>query len=124
MRKFVTLHIKKYSIDVLAILTKMPFFLVLVHSQLSQVYRYTDPDEALEIWYKTFSSVYNKHVPFMTKCVKYTRKPPWLSKEIEETIIKRDRLLKAREHEEFKKQRNKVTSLIRASKKQQHTFKI
>ena len=96
---------------------KDAFLLDLVHSQLSQVYQYTDPDEALEFWYKTFSSVYNKHAPFMTKRVRYTRKPPWLSKEIEEAMHQRDRLLKARKHEEFKKQRNKVTSLIRASKK-------
>ena len=89
----------------------------LVHSQLSQVYQYTDPDEALEFWYKTFSSVYNKHTPFMTKRAKYTRKPPWLLKEIEEAMHQRDRLLKARNHEEFKKQRNKLTSLICASKK-------
>ena len=101
---------------------KDAFFLDLVRSQLSQVYQYTDPDEALEIWYKTFSSVYNKHFPFMTKRAKYTRKPPWLSKEIEEAFTKRDRLLKAREHEEFKKQRNKVTSLIRASKKHTPNF--
>ena len=46
---------------------KDAFLLDLVHSQLSQVYQYTDPDEALEFWYKTFSSVYNKHTPFMTK---------------------------------------------------------
>ena len=36
----------------------------------------------------------------------------------------RDRLLKARKHEEFKKQRNKVTSLIRASPQKKHTFTI
>ena len=53
----------------------------------------------------------------MTKRVRYSRKPPWLSKEIEEAMHQRDRLLKARKREEFKKQRNKVTSLIHASKK-------
>ena len=112
---------------------KGAFLLDLVRSQLSQVYQYTDPDEALELWYKTFSSVYNKHAPFMTKHVKYTRKPPWLSKELEEAIHQRDRLLKARKHEEFKNKtkkqkqtRNKVTSLIRASKKKKknNTFRI
>ena len=60
----------------------------------------------------------------MTKRLKYTKKPPWLSKEMEEAMHQRDRLLKARKHEEFKKQRSKVTSLIRASKKQQHIFRI
>ena len=52
----------------------------------------------------------------MTKHVKYTRKPPWLSKEIEEALHQRDRLLKARKREEFKKQRNKVTSLTSSKK--------
>ena len=99
---------------------KDAFLLDLVHSQPSQVYQYSDPDEALEFWYKTFSSVYNKLAPFMTKRVRYTRKPPWLSKEIEEVMHQRDRLLKARKHEEFKKQRNKVTSLIRTSKNNQN----
>ena len=103
---------------------KDAFLLDLVPSQLSEVNQYTDPDEALELWYKTFSSVYNKHAPFMTKRVKYTRKPPWLSKEIEEVMHQRDRLLKAKKHEEFEKQRNKVTSLILASKnkKQNHNL--
>ena len=96
---------------------KDAFLLDLVHSQLSQVYQYTDLNEASEFWYKTFSSVYNKHAPFMTSCVKYTWKPPRLSKEIEEAIHQRDRLLKARKQKELKKQWNKVTSLIRASEK-------
>ena len=56
---------------------KDAFLLDLVPSQLSEVNQYTDPDESLELWYITFSSVYNKHAPFMTKRVKYTRKPPW-----------------------------------------------
>ena len=34
------------------------FLLDLIHSQPSQVYQYTDPDEALEFRYKTVSSVY------------------------------------------------------------------
>ena len=69
------------------------------------------------VWVQNVSSVYNKHACFMTKRLKYTKKPPWLSKEIEEAMHQRDSLLKARKHEEFKKQRSKVTSLIRASKK-------
>ena len=53
----------------------------------------------------------------MTKRVKYTRQPPWLSKETEEAMHQRDRLLKARKHERLKKLRNKGASLIRASPK-------
>ena len=94
---------------------KDTFLLELVQSQLSSVYQYTDPDEALEFWHKTFSAIYNKHAPFKTKRIKYTRKPPWLSKEIEEAMHLRDRLLKYRKHKDFKEQRNKVTSMLRAA---------
>ena len=96
--------------------------LELVQSQLSSVYQYTDPDEALEFWHKTFSAIYNKHAPFKTKRIKYTRKPPWLSKEIEEAMHLRAKLLKSSKHEDFKKQRIKVTSMLHAAKK--NTFKI
>ena len=39
----------------------------------------------------------------MTKRVKYTSKPPWLSKDIEEAMHQRHKLLKANKHEELKK---------------------
>ena len=39
----------------------------------------------------------------MTKRVKYTSKPPWLSKDIEKAMHQRDKLLKAKKHEELKK---------------------
>ena len=65
--KFLKPHIRKYSTDLLLLL------LALVHSKLSQVYQYTDPEEALEFGTKRL--VYNKHAPFMTKRVKYTIKP-------------------------------------------------
>ena len=64
---------------------------------------------------KTFSAIYNKYAPFKTKRIKYTRKPPWLSKEIEEAMHLRNKLLKSRKHQDFKKQRNKVTSMLRVA---------
>ena len=53
----------------------------------------------------------------MTKRVNSTQKNPlWLSNDTEEATQQRDKLLKAKKHEEFKKQKNKLTSLLRASK--------
>ena len=92
------------------------FLLELLNSPLSQVYQYTDPDRALEFWLQIFTFVYDKHAPFKTKRVRYHLKPPWLSEEIEQAIHLRDSL-KAKKHQDFKKQRNIVTSMIRTSKK-------
>ena len=92
------------------------FLLELSHSSLSLVYQYTDPDEALEYWLQSFTRIYDKHVPIKTKRVKHVSKPPWLTEEIEQAMHFRD-YLKTNKHKDFKKQRNLVISMIRASKK-------
>ena len=89
----------------------------LLNSRLDNVYQYTNPDQALDVWYNIFYEVYNKHAPLQTKRVKYQIKPPWLTDEIQKEIYYRDYLLKHGSREDFKKQRNKVTSFIRAEKK-------
>ena len=61
--------------------------------------------------------MYNKHAPFQTKRVKHQIKPPWLTEDIRKAMYHRDYLLKHGYREEYKKQRNKITSLIRAGKK-------
>ena len=92
------------------------FLADLMTSPLNNVYNYTDPEEALDFWIQNFKSVYDNHAPFKTRRVKHTPKPKWLTKEIEDACFKRDRLLKEGKLEEFRTQRNKVTSLKRAAK--------
>ena len=78
------------------------------------------PDEALVFGYKTFSSVYNKHAPFMTKRVKYTKKPPWLSKQIDEASKRQ-----ATESKETRRiQKAEEQSDIFNTCFKKHTFKI
>lgn len=93
------------------------FLLDLSQANLQEVYQYTDPDSALEFWLQRFNAVYDRHAPLTTKRVKLTRKPPWLDKEIEKEMHIRDNLLKRKKYEDFKNQRNKVTTLLRKSKK-------
>ena len=88
----------------------------LINSDLDFVYQIRDPDTAVEYWLKTFLSVYNKHAPMQNKRVKHATKPPWLTKEIEQEIHYRDHLLKKGDREQFKRQRNKVTSMKRKAK--------
>ena len=93
------------------------FLFDLANSPLSNVYNFTDPEEALTFWCNTFLNVYDKHAPFKTKRIKHSTKPPWILKEIDDAICIRDNLLKTKQYEEFRKQRNKVTSMIRKSRK-------
>ena len=55
--------------------------------------------------------------PSTTIRVRHTVKPKWLTKPTQDAIHNRDHLLKNKQHDEHKKQRNKAASLLRASKK-------
>ena len=90
----------------------------LANSSLENIYQIRDPDDAAEFWINTFSSIYNKHAPFVKKRVRHMTKPPWITKEIDDEIKKRNYLKQFGNNSEFKKQRNKVNSLKRRSKRQ------
>ena len=93
------------------------FLFDLSNSHLSSVYQFTNPDEALEVFYHNFLNVYDKHAPIKIKRVKATPKLPWLTPQLQEAMDLRDSLLASGLEEEFKKQRNLVNYLKRASKK-------
>jgi hypothetical protein len=92
------------------------FLADLMVSPLSNVYNFTNPEEALEFWLHTFKSMYNQHAPLRTRRVKHTPKPKWITSEIENAAFLRDDLLEKGKFEEFRAQRNKVNSLKRAAK--------
>eukprot|EP00745_Piridium_sociabile_P033008 TRINITY_DN5647_c0_g1_i9.p1 TRINITY_DN5647_c0_g1~~TRINITY_DN5647_c0_g1_i9.p1 ORF type:complete len:921 (+),score=13.12 TRINITY_DN5647_c0_g1_i9:226-2988(+) len=93
------------------------FLFDLAQSSLSNIYQFTDPDEAFEFWHRTFTEVYNKHAPFKIKRVKHTPKPPWYTDDIKEAANVRDTFLRTKQFEDFQKQRNKVTTMLRSSRK-------
>ena len=90
----------------------------LYSTDFSPVYQYTDPDMALTVWYEIFKNIFDKHVPYKVRRVKQNAKPAWLNDEIESAIKHRDKLLATTgKDENFRKQRNKITSLKRTAKK-------
>jgi hypothetical protein len=93
------------------------FLLDLSLSRINDVYDIIDPEDAIVFWHQQFLSVYNKHAPLHQKRVKHYSKPNWLDNELQEAIHKRDHLKKKGLEEEYKRQRNKVTSLKRAKMK-------
>ena len=85
----------------------------------STAYIYDDVDDLLHHWVKLYNEVLDKHAPIKKKRVRGDQLP-WITPQIEREISRRNRLFKKHEKnptktswEEFKKQRNKVTSLKR-----------
>ena len=94
------------------------FLYDLCMANFNHVYQFTDPDQALDEWYKIFLSVFNKHAPLRTKRVKFRSKQPWHTNDIDTaTNIRDNLLLQSGKNEEFRKQRNKVTSMKREAQK-------
>ena len=81
------------------------------------VFSFSDPNQALTAWYEAFLPVVEKHAPIRKRRVKHPTLPQWLSSEIIKAMKLRDRLKRDKKFEDYKKQRNKVTSLVRAAKK-------
>ena len=58
----------------------------------------------------------NRHAPLKRKRVKHPKLPPWLNKDIKETIAERDKLKREKKIPEYKKLRNEVKNLVRKAK--------
>ena len=81
------------------------------------VFNDKDPSEALAFSYDAFLPVVNKHAPLRRKRVKHPKLPPWLTKNIIETMALRDKLQRDKLLDLYQKQRNKVSTLVRTAKK-------
>ena len=81
------------------------------------VFSFSEPNQAPTAWYEAFLPVVEKHAPIRKRRVKHPTLPQWLSSEIIKAMKLRDRLKRDKKFEDYKKQRNKVTSLVRAAKK-------
>ena len=77
----------------------------------------TDATQALNIFYDMLKPVVDKHAPMRRKRVKQQILPGWLTGEVAEAMKIRDKLKKDRKFSDYKKQRNKVSTLIRDAKR-------
>ena len=71
----------------------------------------------MSVWYAIILPIIDKYAPLRKKIVKHPKLPPWLIKDVTEAMAIRDRLKKGKQFEDFKKQRNRVKSLVRSAKK-------
>jgi hypothetical protein len=66
-------------------------------------HNYTDPNDALNFWYKLFLSVLDTHAPIKRKRVKHLKLPQWLTHDIKQAMARRDQLKKSKNFVEYKK---------------------
>ena len=93
------------------------FLIDLSLCNFTQIYKENDPNRALKLFYDIFIPLLDKHAPIIKRRIKHRIKPGWLTDEIITEMDIRDKLSKDKSTPEYKKQRNKVTTLVRKAKK-------
>ena len=78
---------------------------------------YNDPDDALDFFIQTFTTVLSQHASLKQKRVKRENQPDWFNSEIQNAIRERDRAKKHNNSDQFKYWRNQVKMLAVTSKK-------
>lgn len=81
---------------------------------------FDDPNDALDAWNYLFIDVVDQHIPIKKHRVKHKNQPRWLTPEIIDSIKTRDRYKAIGDDDQFKLWRNKVSSLIRKSKRSRY----
>ena len=81
---------------------------------------FDDTDDILEAWSDLFLQVVDNHVPIRQHRVKHKNQPEWLTPEVIDAIKCRDRYKSLGNEQDYKKWRNKVTSLLQNAKKAQY----
>ena len=89
----------------------------LSNAPFAKVYKETDPECALSVWYDILISIFNKHAPLRRRRVKQTVFPLWLTQEIINAMDVRDELRREKRFAEFKQERKRVKLLVRQAKK-------
>ena len=93
-------------------------FLMDLHvADFSQIYQCDDPNNALTVWYDGFMNIVDKHAPVRKKRVKHSVMPKWLTPEIIQAMKDRDRFKKQKQFDEYKQQRNKISTMVKEAKK-------
>ena len=82
------------SIIIIIIISKTAFCSDLNCAPFIWVPNYTDPEEALSVWYKVYTSVVMRHAPLKDKRDKHPELPPGLNKDVMQLMAERDKLKK------------------------------
>ena len=87
-------------------------------ANFADIYKCSNANDAVYRWYNIFLPIVDKHAPIRRKRVKHQTLPGWISKDIIEAMKLRDQLKKDKQFNEYKKQRNVVSQLVKNAKKE------
>ena len=76
-----------------------------------------DINQDMQVWYSIILKHLDQHAPVKHKRVKSNRLPEWLNEDIVNAQKHRDNFKRLNQWSEYKKYRNKVTTLIRKAKR-------
>ena len=82
---------------------------------------FDDVNDVVETWSSLFCDIVDKHLPLRQHRVKRKQQPKWLTADIIDSIKTRDRFKSLNNQEQYKIWRNKVSKMIKASKKRQYS---
>ena len=99
-------------------LNSSAFLQDLLKLPLGNVYHTTDPDIALQTLLEMILPIIDKHIPLRMRRVKHPNLPTWLNESIIKAMEVRDQHKINKNIPEFKKQRNKVSSMIIEAKRE------
>ena len=83
--------------------------------------KFDDVNDVVETWSSLFCDIVDKHLPLRQHRVKCKQQPKWLTADIIDSIKTRDRFKSLNNQEQYKIWRNKVSKMIKASKKRQYS---
>lgn len=89
----------------------------LLSTNFSQINDCPDANIAASKWLSLFLTVINKHLPLRRRRVKNSTFPEWMTIEIRQAMRVRDDFKKNKLFAEYKKERNRVTNLVRKAKR-------
>ena len=81
---------------------------------------FDDVNDIVETWSNLFCEIVDKHLPLRQHRVKRKQQPKWLTADIIDAFKTRDRFKSLNNQEQYKIWRNKVSKMIKASKKRQY----
>ena len=94
------------------------------YSPTFDIESFNDIDSMIDTWCSMFTAVVDMHAPVKTQRVKRNIQPDWLTSEISDSMKERDKCKKSGNLELYKTLRNKISSLIKESKKATYKSKI
>jgi hypothetical protein len=92
-------------------------------NNFANIYNCTNANDALSLWYNVFMPIVDKHAPLRRRRVKRQTVPGWLTADLVNAMKLRDKLKKEKNFVEYKKQRNRVSQMVKDAK-QVHLEKL